>query len=324
MRHPRLHGRWPAEVWMANHLTTPLSRRLKLAPQIAMPGESISSLVDRQAQIWGLSRKELVRQTASISGLVNLKDLDVCKSSAFLDIYADKTGIERHVLESHRAKTSDPLMSQRLRFAYCPMCFFDDASAGRTPYFRLDWARIFLTHCQWHGCPLFRWSRVASDGTRKLPHGWFVGESPDQRSVPQFRRDLMLAKAYAYGVRPRTPSSTEAWYRLKNFETWLDRIGVGAPTCRSADDCNRSIERNVIEQAVTVARSATANGRLFVERQGVKLFEDQRVMSFTFKAAGVRDSSPAWRDLRSGIQSIACRRAVLYVIAKAHNSGTSL
>lgn len=314
---------------MVSYLATPQSRRLKLVRQVLMPGESISSLVDRQAQLWGVLRKELVYQAAFISGLVALKDLDVCKEDSFLDIYAEKTGIDRRLLESHRAQVSSPLVSQGLRYAYCPMCFHEDATAGHTPYFRLDWARIFLTHCQRHGCPLFRWSRVSSDGTRKLPHGWFVGEGADQRSVPQFRRDLMLARAYAYGVRPRRPSSIEAWNRLKNFEAWLYRIGVGAPIHQVMEARGRSIERDVMERAVTLARSASANGRLHVEESEAVLFEDQRVMSFTFNTARVRDSNPAWRDLRSGIQSIACRRSVLYSVAlrlgmKAGYDGTRL
>ncbi|MBB6188016.1 TniQ family protein [Rhodanobacter sp. MP7CTX1] len=305
---------------MDNYLATPQSRRLKLVPQVLMPGESISSLVDRQAQLWGVLRKELVYQAAFISGLVALKDLDVCKEGGFLDIYAQKTGIDRRLLEIHRAQVSSPLVSQRLRYPYCPMCFHEDASAGHIPYFRLDWARIFLTHCQRHGCPLFRWSRVSSDGTRKLPHGWFIGEGPDQRSLPQFRQDLMLARAYAFGARPRAPSSIEAWNRLKNFEAWLYQTGVCAPICRVLDDRARSIERDVMEHAVTLARSATANGRLLVEESDAVSFEDQRVMSFTFKESPVRDSNPAWRDLRSGIQSIACRRAVLFIVSGAYNA----
>lgn len=302
---------------MIEALTTPLSRRLKLAPQRLMPGESISSLVDRQAQLWGVLRKELVCQAAFISGWVALKDLDVCMDGSFLDIYAHKTGVDREVLESHRAHTSAPLVSQGLRCAYCPMCFHEDASSGHTPYFRLDWARIFLTHCQRHACPMFRWPQVATDGTRKLPHGWFVGEGPDQRSVPQYRRDLLLAKAYAYGVRPRKLTFMEAWNRLKDFEAWLYQIGAGAPIYRNVDGRVVLIERDVMEQAVTLARSATSNGRLLVEEpKSSVLFEDQRVMSFTFKARRIRDSHPAWRDLRSGIQSIACRRAVLLIIAR--------
>lgn len=306
---------------MPSYRMTPQSKHLKLVPQSLMPDESISSLVDRQAQLWGVSRKELVYQAAFISGLIAHKDLDVCKADDFLDIYARKTGIDRRLLESHRAQISRPLVSPGLRYAYCPMCFHEDASAGHTPYFRLDWARIFLTHCQRHGCPLFRWLCVSPDSTRKLPHGWFVGEGPDQRSIPQFRRDLMLARAYAYGVRPRSPTSIKAWNTLKDFEAWLYQIAAGAPFFRTVEGHVGLIERDVMDRAVTLARSATANGRLLVEESDAILFEDQRVMSFAFKVARVRESNPAWRDLRSGIQSIACRRAVLHAVAREYRYG---
>ena len=139
-----------------SHLIAPLSSGPRLVPQTPLPGESISSLVDHQAQLWGVSRRELMYQTASTSGLIAKRDLDICTDD-FLDIYARKTGINRQALETHRAESSRSLMFPRLRYAYCPMCFEEDASVGCTPYFRLDWARLFLTHCQRHGCPLFRW-----------------------------------------------------------------------------------------------------------------------------------------------------------------------
>jgi len=263
-------------------------------------------------------------QIASIGGRIAKSDMDVCKGY-FLDIYAEKTGINRQNLETHRAEHSYPLMYLKLRDAYCPMCFEEDALAGRTPYFRLDWARIFLSHCQRHSCPLFRWSHVSTDGMRRLPHGWFMGEGPNQRGLPQFRQDLMLAKAYARGVRPKKPNSIEAWNTLIRFEAWLYRLGIGAPKHLAYDDRRSTIERKVMDDTVTLARSETANGRLLTEESKAVSFEDQRVMSFAFRVFKhrgkisriVREGTPSPVILSSGIQSIACRRAVLYMVARS-------
>lgn len=289
-----------------------------------MPGESLSSLFDRQAQLWGVSRRELMYQTASISGLIAKRDMDVCKGD-FLDIYAEKIGINPQTLKAHRAEESYPLMFPRLRHAYCPMCFEEDALAGCTPYFRLDWARIFLSHCQRHSCPLFRWSLISTDGTRRLPHEWFMGEGPNQRGLPQFRQDLMLAKAYAREVRPKKPNSIEVWNTLIRFEAWLYRLGIGAPQHRADDARRMTIERNVMDHTVTLARSETANGRLLVDESQAISFEDQRVMSFAFRlfpsrygeSRIVRDDTPRQVILSSEIQSMACRRAVLYMVARS-------
>lgn len=301
---------------MSSYLMTPQATRLKLVPQIPMPGESISSLIDRQAQFWGVFRKELVHQAACINGMLALRDLDVCKKGDFLDIYAQKTGIDREMLEVLRAKRPEMLIRPTWRHAYCPICFFEDASAGHTPYFRLDWARIFLTHCRRHECPLFRWPRVSPDGTRKLPHGWFVGEGPDLRALPQFRRDLMLAKAYAYGIRPKRPESRMIWNTLKCFEARLYELGVGAPNHLIDDARCRSIEYEAMRKIFTLAQFVTANGRLQTDESSVLSFGDPRVMSYAFKTARVHPSNPPRIGLRPGVQSIACRRAVLVSLCK--------
>lgn len=316
---------------MSHFLVIHPASRLRLVPQTLMPGESISSLVDRQAQLWGVSRKQLAYQAASISGLRAKRDMDCCRDDDFLDMYAEKTGIDRQTLKTHRAQRSYPLMFPRLRYAYCPMCFEEDASAGYTPYFRLDWARIFLTHCRLHSCPLFRWPHVLPDGTRKLPHGWFLGEGQDQRTLPQFRKDLILATKYARGVRPKKSSSVDAWNTLTRFEAWLYRLGIGAPEFVGHDEPRWSIESDIVKQISMMARSTTVNGRLLIGESKAISFEEQRVMSFAFKAVKIykrdlicRYLSADWRDLRCGLQSMACRRAVLFMGARSFGCAENL
>jgi len=302
---------------MVNYqMTTPL-RRVKLAPQTLMPGgESISSLVDRQAQLWGVSRRDLFYEVASTSDPLAWRELDCCENMEFLDSYSQKTGIDRQLLGSHRGRRSNLLVSPGLRYAYCPICFHNDASAGRTPHFRLNWARILLTHCQLHLCPLFRWPCVSLDGTRVLPHGWFVGEGPDQPNNLHFQRDLSLAKAYACAVRPISKRSTEAWRLVVRFEDWMYKNGIGSP--QNESDTAGSHETDIMRQAVWLSRAATANGRLQLEESPSEMFEDQRVMAFNLKPGGMRKLAPAWKDFPMNIYSLACRRSILFVIATAY------
>lgn len=300
---------------MLNALLNAPSEQIRLVPQVMMTDESISSVIDRQAGAWGTSRRELVWQIASLNGLLALKDLDACPDQAFLDVYADKTGIGLETLNRHRARTADPLMRPTLRNAYCPICFEEDFVAGGTPYFRLDWARIFLTHCRWHRCPLFRWPRIGADGTRRFPHAWFVGEGLAASDIPQFQSDLMLAKAYACGVRPRGQHSIEAWKAVIRFEEWIYRLDIGSPTRLNHDAKILALERGLMRDAVMLSRSATSNGRLSMKDWVGEMFEDQRVMAFSLKTVPVHRTAPSWRDLRSGIQSMACRRAILFALA---------
>jgi len=292
-------------------------RRFKLAPQTLMPDESISSLVDRQAQLWGIIRSKLVNEIApGIIGMVALGDLDVLGRWMFLDIYAERTGVDRGDLEMHCGDRREPLLKLKDRNAYCPMCFFDDAANGYTPYFRLDWSRIFLTHCRAHQCPLFRWPNVCKDGTRKLPHEWFMGKGQKVSALPHLAKDIKLAQAYAYEVRPKRAPSRAAWDCVKYFESSLFNAGVGSPKGGAMNRDSYSIEEAVMHYAVELAKDATKNGRLCVDKSEAVVFEDQRVMSFTFKQGPVRSAQPTWLSLQTKIRPIACRRALMYRLSK--------
>lgn len=217
----------------------------------------------------------------------------------------------------HSGDRREPLLKPRDRDAYCPICFFEDATSTRTPYFRLDWARIFLTYCQVHQCPLFKWPHVLPDGTRKLPHEWLMGEGPKMSAVPQFSQDLKWARAYAYDVRPKHPISREAWACVKYFESSLFNAGVGATKYNAMNWRSYSIEDAVMNLAVELAKDATKNGRLRVDKSDAITFEDQRVMSFTFKKGPVRPARPTWLGLTGKVRSIACRRALMYRLSKS-------
>lgn len=290
------------------HGDTPASF-LRLAPQVLMPGETISSMVDRQAQLWGISRTDLINQVDSFH-IIGNRDLDVRRScGTFLDYYAPKIGQTRNTLSGALAHYEDHLVYMSYRNAYCPICFFEDAAGGHTPYFRLDWGRVFLTHCRKHGCPLFPWQKTARDGLRRLPHCWFMGAGPDVNECPQFIRDLSLAKAYSYNVRPKMPSSVDAWQRVCRFEEWLYQTGVGATQICAERRGVDSLEQKVVYRATALAQSTQQHGRLRLDDHELS-FEEQRVMTFVMTAGKERANS--WLELRAGFRSIAKRRALIY------------
>jgi ribosomal protein S18 len=143
-----------------------------------------------------------------------------------------------------------------------------------------------------------------------------VGEGPELRALPQFRRDLMLAKAYAHGIRPKRPESMVVWNTLKCFEARLYELRIGAPNHPMDDARCRSIEYEALQKIIDLAKFVTANGRLHTDEPSVLSFGDQRVVSYAFKTARVHPSNPPRIGLRPGVQSIACRRAVLVSLCK--------
>lgn len=296
---------------------TPLSERVQLAPQNLMPGESISSLVDRQAQQWGITRSDLVYQVANLHGTLANKDLDVSKYDTFLSIYSEKTGIGREVLEAHRAQRSQVLLRPTRRYAYCPICFEEDLLAGHIPYFRLDWARIFLTHCRKHRCPLFDWPRVAADGTRLLPSAWFLyswltKRKPHGAKYRQCRDDLALATQYSPGSQRLCQPSAYLWHRLVAFEELMYQENVGPPT-HSRNGTGNVFENNLVKKAGLLKRSAIASGKPSIPRE--IHFKDRRVMDVSIRSESLHRGIPSWGDLRHGWQSMPHRRAFMLNLA---------
>jgi hypothetical protein len=297
---------------------TALSERVQLAPQSIMPGESISSLVDRQAQLWGLSRRNLVDQLASFHGLLARRDLDACKDDAFLDIYAERTGISRATLEAHRAQRWAPLLPPTHRNAYCPMCFQDDLLAGNTPYFRLDWARIFLTHCRKHRCPLFDWHRSASDGTRTLPPALLPYAGPSRTKSRQDERlqiheNFALANDYSSKSQRINQRSKAKWDKLMSFEENIydkDIFYHGY----AQDGAEALSERNLVKRAALLQRTAFANGHFTFPREVIP--DEKRLLLFRHKGLAAYKTAPTSRALKPGSLSIIFRRSIIFELLR--------
>jgi len=289
--------------------------RVRLVPQTLRENESLSSFIDHQAQLWGLSRSALTLQVSPIPALAVLKDLDACRSSKFLNDYATACGTDATELRARRVDYPPALIGQRARHAYCPLCFEEDLNRNGVPYFRVDWARMLLTHCAVHKCPLFRWHECTRDGLRKLPHAWFMGERAKPGELLWYNSDLKKAAAYAEGSRPRTAESTALWKTLVEFESTLYRTGVGSPWYRSRRNLD-SLEDRIMRLAVKLVRPVDG----YPERSLIKTiqpsYEDHDMLSFTLRRHRDRSMDPSWRELRGALTSLPCRRAVLLVVAQ--------
>lgn len=149
----------------------------KRAPRLWMGAprgdESLTSWLDRAAGIFGMSRRKLLREFVD-GALTRGADLDMAEpiplwrrlskaSEIPLSKFFDRTPHEPYWLL--------PLLS---RSAYCPQCFHDDLARGRTPYFRMAWSYALAMLCPRHKTPLLKWRDCGTDGTRNLPHEWFV------------------------------------------------------------------------------------------------------------------------------------------------------
>ena len=174
----------------------------RLLPLLPGDGESLSSLLDRQAQCWGTTRRQMMLQVSPLQ-CMSAGDVDLMEAEGFLGDYAAACGLPVEALASHRAERKDHLLPQHLRIAYCPICFAERLEQGQAPYFRLDWARRLLTHCLIHRCPLFPWGSSNSEGRRRMPANWLDGNPARPVYVRNFREHLAKARDFAPGALPK-------------------------------------------------------------------------------------------------------------------------
>lgn len=299
----------------SQHLLSPMQHKIRLAPQQLRDGESLSSLVDHQAQLWGVGRRALVEQVSFIPGMLALRDLDGCRQDQFLHEYAQLCGCEFRELRAACADDSIVLIGQRARHAYCPLCFQEDLARGEVPYFRLDWARMLLTHCRFHQCPLFRWRACTLEGVRKIPHQWFVGQQLSNTELLWFKDDFNKATAYSRGILPRAKHSYAIWEYLISFETQLYKKGVASPWYRAKFDRTR-LGTEIMEYAVALIRPVDGDPEKSLIKSSQPEYEDHDVLSFTLRRHRDRTLRPSWRELRNALTSLPCRRAVLSMAAQ--------
>ena len=290
-------------------------RDIKLVPLELRSGESLSSTIDHQAQLWGVTRRDLMMEVSFMDAIISANDPDVCRGDGFLDIYAAAAGLSPERFHLARALRREVLISPRFRHAYCPICVLHDLARGEAPCFRLDWARVTLTHCTVHRCPLFRWQDFMRDGVRRIPHSWLMGIDPRGLALPGFRNDLERAMKYVQGEYPTTGRGRTTWNALLEFESHLYREGVGDPRSLCRGRVALALEGKLVKLAVAFVRPVGGDTARSIVNMVDPQFEDASILRFTLRNYRGRQSSPGWRDLSVSLNSPPCRRAVLLMVA---------
>jgi hypothetical protein len=277
------------------------------------PGESFSSGLDRAASFWGVTRRRLI-EGLSREGRRHNDDIDAGQPSHLQAPYCSATGMSLGLLKQHLAARREMLLAPPFRYAYCPFCFSQDL-ASHVPFFRLDWARVFLTHCQVHQCPLFQWRDVGS-GARKFPHAWYMGDVPGKWfGRIWFDQDLRTAEMYSRGEWPRTVSSRKTWEELIAFETKLLARKIGDPIESTASAEDRHAESLLQRKLVDLMQPLLGKVEQSILYRRRPDFEDHAILAFTLRTYRDWQPNPTWKALRKGLSHLACRRAALYVLA---------
>jgi len=293
---------------------------LRLRTAVPTSDESLSSILDRAASMWCISREGLLGQLGHTS---LLNDPDAKESPQFLDSIAKALGVKSSALEEllvpeHRLHV---LVDPRFRHAYCPLCFDSDWKSGRLPYFRLDWGRLWATHCPVHEAPLFEWMAMSRSGQRLLPleyHLPYTGLS----SLPIWIK-CHVSEAASWRCSARLDHGAhDLWRALVRVEEAWWKEGIGDPLrVVSAEALRRE---GVLGRLATLflasqspAQPCMAETILFPPHQHAVLGYDRRRQRQSTRHPRLRKClrRPDCVEIRGLLPSIQARRAVLMLTA---------
>ena len=286
----------------------------RLLPLLPGDGESLSSLLDRQAQCWGTTRRQMMLQVSPLQ-CMSAGDVDLMEAEGFLGDYAAACGLPVEALAAHRAERKDHLLPQHLRIAYCPICFAERLEQGEAPYFRLDWARRLLTHCLIHRCPLFPWGSSNSEGRRRMPANWLDGNPARPVYVRNFREHLAKARDFAPGALPKWRGNRATWKALIEFEAFLYREGVGNLHASPNTFQAGLLERNVLRIAAMLVRPPEGKVPDALVNQLNPRYSDRHVLRFTPTDYTIGKKDPTWSVLSGPCRSLPSRRSVILLVA---------
>ena len=145
--------------------------RLWIAPPY--PDETVSSVLDRACAFYCVDRQRLLDSFGQRALLVGYKQ-DVDRQYATPLVGRVFEGLGGDVRAA--SWIPDNCLPARSRGQYCAHCFAEDLAAGRSPYFRWQWAIPYVTVCQAHGVPLCVWRHMVRH-RRVLPRAWVANPS---------------------------------------------------------------------------------------------------------------------------------------------------
>jgi len=288
---------------------------LRLRAEVPHTDESISSTIDRAASLWGISRRDLIRQ---LGHEPNNRDLDTIVSMPLLQSISNAFGVDPAVFGSIAVLKSRQavLVAPDIRHAYCPLCFEDDWQSGDTPYFRLDWGRLFASHCRTHRTPLFEWEALSRGGQRRLPHAYHL---PFEEAA-----DLPLwiinnyQEALSWQLVGDADADTHTLWRalLRVEELWWEE-GLGDPG-RVTTEAVRRREQILVNLAALFLAAPDLYKPCLVERLFIPPHQ-HRVLGYDRRRHNRGMTNPGGIIVRRQLPAIQARR-IMFILT-AHTLG---
>lgn len=301
----------------AKHLSKVSCLRLHSDPP--HPDESISSAIDRAASLWGLRRREVLLY---LGHRHTCYDFDALIPASMLASMSNAFGVELQSLSSIAVPKCrrNVLAHPKYRTAYCPLCFEEDWRSGITPYFRLDWGRLFASHCRVHETPLFEWQDLSSGGQRRLPHAcylpfseaaylWFDGEA----KLPSWMDANLRAACYWQSSLATDPGTYELWKALIKVEELWWNEGLGDPL-REVTDAVRQREKMLLKLASLFLSEPRNFPLCLVEMLSTPRYQ-YHVFGYDRRRNRRMSKNPNGVLVRNQLPAIQARRAVFILVA---------
>ena len=164
------------------------------------PDESLSSVIERAAAFYHMEPGELGVSLLGPEAWTKNPGRDwdnpgIAVVSALGSAF-DMCMVE---LQKHCITDGPAVLRPGQRRSYCPSCIEEDRLAGKSPYFRRSWARVYMTICSKHRCPLLEWgppglrAGTGRDRRRAVPAEWQTAERAD---LPLSSRVASARKEY--------------------------------------------------------------------------------------------------------------------------------
>lgn len=200
------------------------------------PDETITSVLDRAATLYGTTRGELVwelkRNWGSLEQdkLWTNADLDVDPPRSLIRALARALECSDDLIGDLRLASSKWLLDPASRRAYCEKCFDEDIARTGSVYLRHDWAFSFVTHCRRHKVPLSSLSYTFRRGVyaeRELPIMQRLKRKQPYNPVRFASNNSSLV---LYGASDESVLAfEEIWKRLCRFESRLLKSCFSSP-----------------------------------------------------------------------------------------------
>ena len=293
----------------------PIDLHVRLRAEAPHADESISSAMDRAASLWGMGRREMLRQ---LGHAPKNREFDAVVSMPLLETLSHAFGMDRAGLEALAVPKErlGILVAPRIRHAYCPICFDSDWRSGTTPYFRLNWGRLLASHCRVHRAPLFEWGALSYEGYRLLPHAYYLPFDSAADLPPWI--DANLREALAWQQVASTPSDThELWMALMKVEDAWWGEGLGDPHKAVTEEV-RHQEKAMLNLAALFLSSPNSVKPCLVEKLLIPPHQ-HRVLGYDRRRHRQSLKNPGGPAVRMQLPAIQARRVML--ILTAHTLG---